>query len=300
MSTDYEHVLNQFYVTQSESKPKALGVGPKEIRGAAYFQAPFQVGKDSAYEKVEASLMVGQETNPDTPTNAERSLFVKGDSKFIGDGQTENSVYITTNTENSTKGERSLLVEGDSKFVGDGRTENAVRIENPTNESYPLYVDGNAYFNHPNIGDLSQRFNTADARPKPFDMTHPSLGEGHRLRYACIEGPEVGVYFRGRVKNTTEIDLPWYWKDLIHIDSISVQLQPIGAHQDIIIKRWDSEKIYLQSNAGIPIDCFYHVYAERKDVNSLIVEYDGNTWSDYPDKDYNDPQYENKINTKTL
>ena len=90
------------------------------------------------------------------------------------------------------------------------------------------------------------------------------------LRYACIEGPEVGVYYRGRLKNDTEIVLPNYWKDLVHVDSITVQLQPIGAHQDIIVKRWDDEKIYLQAKPGFPINCFYHVYAERKDINPLI------------------------------
>ena len=130
-------------------------------------------------------------------------------------------------------------------------------------------------------------------------MEHPSLGKGHRLRYACIEGPEVGVYYRGRLRNKKEITLPNYWKDLVHVESISVQLQPIGAHQDIIVKRWDAEKIYLQSN-GLPIDCFYHVYAERKDVNALITEYEGASWQDYPDsKYYDDPQFKGVVNTKT-
>ena len=94
--------------------------------------------------------------------------------------------------------------------------------------------------------------------------------------------------------------MPSYWKDLVHEDTITVQLQPVGAHQDIIIKRWDAEKIYLQSNGGLPIDCFYHVYAERKDVNALIVEYKGNSWEDYPDTlEYNDPQFSGVVNTKT-
>lgn len=121
---------------------------------------------------------------------------------------------------------------------------------------------------------------------KPFDIPHPSNGEGHRLRYVCLEGPEVGVYFRGRLTNKTEIELPLYWKDLVHIDSISVQLQPIGSHQDIIIKKVDEKKIYLQTNGGIPIDCYYHVYAERKDVERLIVEYEGTSAKDYPGQDW--------------
>ena len=123
--------------------------------------------------------------------------------------------------------------------------------------------------------------------------------EGYRLRYACIEGPEVGVYCRGRVKNDTEIVLPEYWRNLVHVDSISVQLQPIGAHQDIIVKRWDEEKIYLQAKAGFPINCFYHVYAERKDINPLIVEYKGDSWEDYPDPNFNPEKVDEDEKTYT-
>ena len=109
--------------------------------------------------------------------------------------------------------------------------------------------------------------------PKSFDIKHPSK-EGWRLRYACIEGPEAGVYYRGRLKNQKIIKLPYYWKDLVSVDSITVQLQPIGAHQDIIVKRWDDENIYLQAQGGLPINCFYHVYAERNDIDKLEVEYE--------------------------
>ena len=150
-------------------------------------------------------------------------------------------------------------------------------------------------------GRLEERHAVADDSPKLFDMKHPSPEmEGHRLAHACIEGPEVGVYYRGRLRNEKEIILPDYWKDLVHMNSISVQLQPIGAHQDIIVKRWDIEKIYLQSKSGIPIDCFYHVYAERKDVNALVVEYEGETYEDRPDREGNDPKYADNVNTRTL
>jgi hypothetical protein len=243
-SSDSELIHGQLFVTNTTSKPEALGRGEQRVDGAAYLQGPVQVGSDGSYSSIEATLMVGPLENDDCGS-ADHSVYIKGSGE------------------------------------------------------YPLYVVGNAYFEHPNIGDLSERFSTADSRPKPFDMVHPSNGEGHRLRYACIEGPEVGVYFRGRVRNKTEIDLPWYWKDLVHIESISVQLQPIGSHQDVIIKRWDDSKIYLQSNGGMPIDCFYHVYAERKDVNALVVEYRGDSWKDYPDPQYNDSQFADRINTQT-
>ena len=157
-----------------------------------------------------------------------------------------------------------------------------------------VFLDGDLYVTGSvdciSTGRLEARHSVADGLPKKFDIPHPSR-EGYRLAHACIEGAEVGVYHRGRVRNKKEIELPAYWKDLVHLDSISVQLQPIGAHQNIIIKRWDDEKIYLQAHGGMPIDCFFHVYAERKDINPLTVEYEGETWEDYPDPKADNPNY---------
>ena len=130
-------------------------------------------------------------------------------------------------------------------------------------------------------GSISTGVGGRSAGAKSFDIKHPSK-DGHRLRHICIEGPESAVFYRGRLKNQKKIVLPDYWKDLVDIDSITVQLQPIGAHQDIIVKRWDDENIFLQAQGGLPINCFYHVYAERKDIEKLIPEYEGKTIDDYP------------------
>ena len=116
---------------------------------------------------------------------------------------------------------------------------------------------------------------------KGFDIKHPNK-EGHRLRHICLEGPEAGVYYRGRIKNEKMIRLPSYWKGLVNIDTITVQLQPVGAHQNIIVKRWDDEFIYLQGQGGMPINCFYHVFGERIDGEKLIIEYEGDTPDKYP------------------
>ena len=116
---------------------------------------------------------------------------------------------------------------------------------------------------------------------KGFDIKHPNK-EGHRLRHICLEGPEAGVYYRGRIKNEKMIRLPSYWKGLVNVDTITVQLQPVGAHQNIIVKRWDDEFIYLQGQGGMPINCFYHVFGERIDGEKLIIEYEGDTPDKYP------------------
>ena len=134
-----------------------------------------------------------------------------------------------------------------------------------------------------NKGRLKSRFDTADLKGKIFDMPHPSR-DGYRLRYACIEGPEIAVYCRGRLNTGTEIQLPSYWKDLVYENSITVQITPIGTQQDIIVKEYDNEKVILESSSTI--DCFYTICAERKDVNPLITEYKGEQ-KDYPDPNWN-------------
>jgi len=109
------------------------------------------------------------------------------------------------------------------------------------------------------------------AQSKAFDIPHPTR-ENRRLVHGCLEGPEYGVYTRGRLTNKKEIILPSYWKGLVDWTTISVNLTPIGSHQHLIVKRFDEEKIYLQSNGGMPIDCFYHVYAERMDIPRIEIE----------------------------
>ena len=177
--------------------------------------------------------------------------------------------------------EKELYVCNDTDLMSNLYVEKDVYISGAT--SYPLWVGGNAFFDHGNIGDLSSRFNAADASPKPFDLEHPTKGEGHRLRYACIEGPEVAVYHRGRLKDSNTIELPYYWKDLVHEDSITVQLQPIGMrHFHLNVVQFDNEKIIVADPDDKPIDCFYTVFAERKDTSKNIPEYRGLTEADYP------------------
>jgi len=148
-----------------------------------------------------------------------------------------------------------------------------LQVNNEVNGAGDVNVDGEVMSNG-GSHTLSNKKNL------PFDMPHPNK-EGWRLRHVCIEGPEIAVYFRGRVTNKKYIDLPLYWKGLVDWTSITVNLTPVGSHQDVIVKRWDDERIYLQSNGGMPIDCFYHVTGRRVD-DDLIVEYEGESHEDYP------------------
>ena len=269
----------QLVVAEPFTTPKALGVGVDKVDWSSFIQGPLQVGQVGDFSSATATTMIGRTDTIYT----DRALNTRGNVNIEGDGGTANGLLVSGGSSVDT-----VYVVGD------------------------MYVTGKVDCD--NKGRLASRFSSADARPKPFDIQHPSKGEGHRLRYACIEGPEVGVYCRGRVRNEKIIGLPKYWKDLVNVESISVQIQPIGAHQDIIVKRWDDEFVYLQAQGGLPINAFYHVYGERKDINPLIVEYEGDSWKDYPDPNFNpetapdpedpnrfnDPQYRGLPNTVTI
>ena len=193
----------------------------------------------------------------------------------------------------------SMQVDGNTLMVGNPKTANTLSLMPGCAGVDVLRVQGDAFFSGAvdcgNKGKLAARFAAADASPKPFDLVHPTKGKGHRLRHACIEGPEVAVYYRGRLKNSNKIMLPYYWKDLVHEESITVQLQPIGdRHFHLNVVAFTNEWILLKEADDKPIDCFYHVYGERKDINPLITEYEGDGWEDYPDPNY-DP---NKVDSE--
>jgi hypothetical protein len=124
----------------------------------------------------------------------------------------------------------------------------------------------------------------AASPPKGFDMHHPTK-PGWRLTHICIEGPEAAVYYRGKLENSNIIELPDYWRGLVDAETITVQLTPIGSYQELYyeISDWGT-KIKVLNNAGSTVNCSYVVFGERKDVDKIVVEYEGNI-EDYPGKD---------------
>lgn len=111
------------------------------------------------------------------------------------------------------------------------------------------------------------------ATTKSFVIDHPTK-PGMKLRYGSLEGPENGVYVRGKLKDNNVIELPEYWTKLVDPDSITVQLTPIGKHQKLFVEKIEDNKVYV-ANDGMftnTVNCFYYVMAERIDVDKLEVE----------------------------
>jgi len=121
----------------------------------------------------------------------------------------------------------------------------------------------------------------------PFDIPHVTQ-KGKRIRHIIAEGPEAGIYVRGKIKDTNIIELPEYWDGLIDPETITVTLTQIGYSQDLIVDKIDLGKnIIIRSGSGTNIHCYYEVWASRwinpmNHDEKLIVVYDGETPDDYP------------------
>ena len=202
------------------------------------------------------------------------SAYIEGPLQVGNDGDfTSADGTVMIGKDGNTNAAVALFVKGDVTIQTNGSMKGDINASGT--------VTADKFVGAHISGSISGGVSGKSAGAKAFDIEHPSK-DGHRLRHICVEGPESAIYYRGRLKNEKVIRLPYYWKDLVNIDTISVQLQPIGAHQDIIVKRWDDEYIYLQAQGALPINCFFHVYAERKDIEKLIPEYEGTSIDDYP------------------
>jgi hypothetical protein len=242
-SSDSELVTGHFFVANTQVKPEILGRGPARVDGSSYLQGPNIMGSDQAFPKICATLMIAPLSNSQSPPPNVLGTFCGTQPRFP-----------------------SLYVIGDSVLKG----------------NYFVTTDILAGNNITAQGEIKSRCGKHIlSAKKNFDIPHPSK-DGWRLRHTCPEAPTNDVYIRGRVKNQNEIELPKYWKDFVDTESITVNLTPVGSHQNVIIKRIDESKVYLQSNGGMPIDCFYHIFAERKDGEKLISEYEGKSPEDYP------------------
>ena len=222
----------------------AIGEGAIKTNGSAGIEGPIVIGEPTRFTTLNATVNIGPLTNSDVT----RSPIIPG-SLCSG----VNNPY-------------SLAVVGASAFMDNLDCNMHIAA------GRDIRAQGNV---------ISNCGGHILAAKKNFDIKHPSK-KGYRLRHTCPEAPYNDVYIRGKVKNKDKIELPSYWKNSVDRDSITVQLQPIGAHQDVIIKRIDDKYIYLQAKGGMPINCYYHVFAERSDGEKLIPEYKGKTPEDYP------------------
>jgi hypothetical protein len=222
---------------------------------------------------------------PDLPENIGVAFVRSSDSPadfatIALQGTNTSTIYIE-----NTAGQANFVVSNDV-YIGykSGITTTANIIDgNPVGDLYvnkDIQVDGDIQVGGTAYGDFQGTINIQSW--KGFDIQHPTK-TNYRLRHICLEGPEGGVYFRGRLTNSNVIELPNYWTNFVDPESITVTLTQIGYSQDLIVEKIEwGKKIIIKSGTGSNIDCYYVIHGARIDGDKLIVEYEGESPSDYP------------------
>lgn len=239
------------------------------------------LGKTSILGFGQASVSFGM--NPDSPLamygapgnvnlhNKSITTYI-GDHLVVGRSSVTGIEFRTSVTSAEIYGAAILL---DGSYVDIISTNTVISGANVKIGAPNLTINGDSWF-----GYIKPKLEIAG---KGFDIPHPTKPDTHRLRYICLEGPEVGTYLRGKLNNTNVIQLPDYWTEsFIDPDSITVNLTPVGNYQELFIKEIKDGKILVGNNSASKIHCHYTVFAERKTRDKLQVEYEGQTPADYP------------------
>ena len=239
-----------------------LTAGAKLTPGTAALNGPVYIGGTLQAGIARAACMIGPPIGVLVPA----SLEVTGISNLLG--PITNITGITNNLgifncygpafKNGIDMSNGLKVNNSSHITNGAKVVNG-----------PLVVMGIC-----NIMGMFSALGGVAAPFKYFDIPHPTK-ENYRLRHGCLEGPENAVYTRGRLINSNIINLPDYWTGLIDETSITVHLTSYVLHQELYVKKIENNQIKILNNSGGKIDCSYIVYATRKDIPSLIVEYEG-------------------------
>lgn len=186
--------------------------------------------------------------------NGASTYGVRVDSARVSDNTSGNAATVTN----------GVYTVGNQSIAGIKTFTNGTASTNTSTGSVVvqggLGVSGNV-----NVGGA------LNAISKSFLIDHPTK-PGMQLRYGSLEGPENGVYVRGKLVDTDIIELPDYWTGLVDADSITVNLTASRPGQQLYVERIENNCVYIVNETGNPIKCFYIVYGERKDIDKLQVE----------------------------
>ena len=306
------YVGKQLYVGSSMPDPKgptALGLGAASINGSAYIAGPAIVGNSLTFVGPEASLMVSRCLNPHALALVP-SIF-KVSSRFnvptpidvvIGDLEGPVGILVNALIANVNVNTVTTFICPKTTWVGAVsyvglKTKAGKEIQTGFKSLFgkKTHYGGKATYGKDTTAGLKvdagktvAPMQTAPVHVgrctgnKKFDIKHPNK-EGWRLSHVCVEGPTSDVYIRGKLDGSHIIDIPKYWQGLVDYDTITVNLTPFGNSDPTLhVKEISEDKIILSSAYLTQVKCFYHVYAERIDVEKNIPEYEGETPADYP------------------
>jgi hypothetical protein len=181
---------------------------------------------------------------------------------FVGQNDTTNITILEVYYENGVFTSNRIVRTDDKSITFSGSNANQFKITN--------FVEGNG--NTIETGDgnnVNFRVDNAGnifAISKSFVVPNQNK-EGYNLRHGSLEGPENGVYFRGKT-TASYIVTPLEWEWLVDYNTVTVILTS-NCGDDIYVKEINSTMITVGGNT---CEYSYVVYGERKDIDKMDID----------------------------
>ena len=73
---------------------------------------------------------------------------------------------------------------------------------------------------------------------------------------------ENHVTYRGSMQDTNIIQLPAEWQGKVDLETISIQLTPIGSYQELFVEKIEwAQRVVVKTASASKIHCYYTINA---------------------------------------
>ena len=73
---------------------------------------------------------------------------------------------------------------------------------------------------------------------------------------------ENHVTYRGSMQDTNIIQLPAEWQGKVDLETISIQLTPIGSYQELFVEKIEwAQRVIVKTASASKIHCYYTINA---------------------------------------
>ena len=180
---------------------------------------------------------------------------------FVGQNDTTNVTILEVYYNDGVFSSNRIVTSADNSITFSGSNANQFKLVNlveGSGNTIETGTNGTVNFRVDNAGNIY-------ATSKSFIIPNQTK-EGYNLRHGSLEGPENGVYFRGRTK-ATYIVTPLEWEWLVDYDTVTVLITS-ECGDEIFVKEITPTMITVGGNS---CEYSYRVYGERKDIDKMDI-----------------------------
>jgi hypothetical protein len=180
---------------------------------------------------------------------------------FVGQNDTTNVTILEVYYNDGVFSSNRIVTSADNSITFSGSNANQFKLVNlveGSGNTIETGTNGTVNFRVDNAGNIY-------ATSKSFIIPNQSK-EGYNLRHGSLEGPENGVYFRGRTK-ATYIVTPLEWEWLVDYDTVTVLITS-DCGDEVFVKEITPTMITVGGNS---CEYSYMVYGERKDIDKMDI-----------------------------